>query len=247
VSGREEIDRRVEAIGAGELEPPVRAALGDPAARVSMWRHEPVAYDFLNPSSGGVWRFAGTAASDGMAVPWTLVLKVTRPAGSEAIRADRELLAYETGFLGRSTAISSPPPATAGSGTTTAAARSGWRISAAPPRGVAARALDTRRPALGAFNGRFLVDGVPDDAWLGRGWLRTWVEDLTPAHFASAVRFDDAVWRHQEVRAAYPEATRGRLAALWDERAALLAAADALPHTCSHLDAHRRKPLPRPP
>jgi hypothetical protein len=46
---RSSIDRRVEAVDDAGLEGPVGSVLGDPSARVTSWRHERVAYDFLNP------------------------------------------------------------------------------------------------------------------------------------------------------------------------------------------------------
>src|SRR5213593_379846 len=82
VDDRSYIDRRVGAIDASALETPVRDALGDPAASVVDWRFEPVGYDFLNPSSGGVYRFTGSAERTGGSVPWALILKVTRSAAS---------------------------------------------------------------------------------------------------------------------------------------------------------------------
>ena len=52
---RSYIDRRVDAIDAAVLEAPVRSVLRDPSARVTGWRSERIAYDFLNPSSGGIY------------------------------------------------------------------------------------------------------------------------------------------------------------------------------------------------
>ena len=115
IEDRGYIDRRVEAVGADDLAGPVRRLLGDPDARVTRHRHEAFSYDFLNPSSGGVYRFWGTAETAGGERPWSLVLKVTRDAEtldhgsdvaeelarsmSDAVLWDRELLAYESGFL----------------------------------------------------------------------------------------------------------------------------------------------------
>ena len=115
VDERSYIDRRVEAVDAAQLEGPVRSVLRDPATHVTGWRHQRIAYDFLNPSSGGIYRFAGTPEAPGHLVTWALVLKVTRAAEtlehdtpvaqdlaqstSEAVLWDRELLAYESGFI----------------------------------------------------------------------------------------------------------------------------------------------------
>lgn len=251
---RELLDDRVAAIGAPELAGPVAGVLGDPSARVESWRHEAVAYDFLNPSSGGVYRFAGTAATDEGAREWSLILKVTRSADHElgpaadelgvahreALRWDRELLAYESGFLDALDGVLVPAACHGG-------ARgdddTGWLWledlggGATRPWSPERWALVAR--ALGAFNGRFLVDGVPGLDWLGERWLRVWATYVTPLHF-SRVLAPGPAWEHPLVREAYPAALRERLARLWAEREPLLAAVEALPRTCSHLDAHRR-------
>ncbi|HSC91545.1 MAG TPA: hypothetical protein VLB86_07820 [Gaiellaceae bacterium] len=252
---RSSIDRRVEAIDAALLEGPVRSVLGDPSARVVEWRHEPVGYDFLNPSSGGVYRFEGTATGTGRAVPWRLVLKVTRSAAGladesplppglaavrdEAVRWDRELRAYESGFLA---ALDGDLVAAACHGGGREDDDTGWLWL--EDLGGAAEVWslgDWERVgrALGAFNGRFLAGRVPDHDWLGRRWLRVWSTQLTPYHFGRQLP-GGAAWDAPLAREAYPVALQDRLARLWGGRDALLRAVEALPQTCCHLDAHRR-------
>jgi hypothetical protein len=218
-----------------DLEGPVRSVLADPGAHLDEWRFEPVAYDFLNPSSGGVYRVGGTASGR----EWRLVLKVTQaPQGvapelaealREAVRWDRELLAYETGFLGR---LGGGLVAAACHGSARRDDATGWLwledLGGAPaPSSLA----DWSRVAhaLGRFNGVFLGAGaVPDEPWLGRRWLRVWVTDVTPHSF----------WDASRVPAEHP--LRERLLALWAARETLLAAVEALQPTCCHLDAHHR-------
>lgn len=65
-----------------------------------------------------------------------------------------------------------------------------------------------------------------------------WATRLTPFHFG--VPLEGTVWDQPLVREAYPAALRERLGAVWSDREALLEAVEALPRTCSHLDAHRR-------
>jgi hypothetical protein len=227
--------------------------LGDPAARVTGHRLEPIAYDFVNPSSGGIYRLRGEA--EGVAGPadWSLVLKVTRSpenlgpeltelarAVRDAFRWDRELHAYESGFLaeldGGFVAAASHGGAMDEDGTCwlwleDLGDRGGaWSLEEWPP---VAR-------ALGAFNGAFLAEQrVPDADWLGRGWLRAWTVHITPFLFGRALTPGPA-WERPAVRTAYPPETQRRIASLWADRDRLLAAVEALPHTCSHLDSHRR-------
>ncbi|MGE5691968.1 MAG: hypothetical protein ACM33B_15565 [Pseudomonadota bacterium] len=257
-----DLDRRVASLGAARLEAPVRSALGDATARVTAWRHEPVAYDFLNPSSGGVYRFRGTAATGAGNREWSLVLKVTRspdaagdeqplPPGlaaarREAVRWDRELLAYESGFLAR---LDGPLVAAACHGSRREDDDTGW-LWLEDLGGDATGAWSREQwglvgRALGAFDGRFAGDGAPREPWLGRRWLRVWTTLLTPYHFGDALPGSPR-WDDPRVRAVYGPDLRARLAALWDARPALLAAVEALPSACAHLDAHRRNLFLRP-
>ena len=230
----------------------MRRALGDPVARVTGWTTTPVPYAFLNPTSGGVYRFAGTADGSGGTAAWRLVLKVTRsaetlehesplpPGLADAVRWDRELLAYESGFLpgldGRLAAARS-------FGSVRNEDETGWLwledLAGAEGGFWPAARYEWVGRALGAFNGRFLAgDAAPADEWLGRGWLRTWVTQVTPFSFGSFL--DPSAWLSPRILEAYPPAVRTRVLALWADRGRLLDAADALPLTCSHLDAHRR-------
>jgi hypothetical protein len=256
VEDRDYIDRRVAAIEAAQLERPVRSVLRDPAARVTGWRHERIAYQFLNPSSGGIYRFAGTAESGGDPVTWALVLKVTRAAEtlehgspvsqdlaqsmSEAVRWDRELLAYESGFLA---SLEGGLAAAAGHGGIRHDDDTCWLwledLGAAEQPEWSLGRWAVVGHALGAFNGAFLAETLPDYRWLGRQWLRVWVTQITPWLFGRSTA-PGAIWEHSLVRNAYPDALRERLWAVWTDRETLLRAVEALPQTISHLDAHRR-------
>ncbi len=256
VDDRSYIDRRVEAVDETQLEGPTRSALRDPAARITSWRREQIAYDFLNPSSGGIYRFAGTAEGRAGEEAWSLVLKVTRAAESlehepplppdmvetmiDAVRWDRELHAYESGFLARLDG-GFVAPAYHGGFRNDDETCWLWLEDAGPGDGswpLERWALVGRE--LGAFNGAYLTAGdVPSDGWLGRQWLRTWVTRITPYNWAPALG-PDPIWQHPLVRDVYPAKLRECLWAVWADRERLLGAVEALPRTCCHLDAHRR-------
>jgi hypothetical protein len=245
------IDRRIAAIGAEELAEPVRSLLGDAAARVTSWRHAPVGYDFLNPTSGGVYRFTGTA--DGLAgeSSWRLVLKVTRSAASlvhdaplpadldTAVRWDRELLAYETGFLA---SLRGELVAARCHGGTRHEDGTGWLwLEEVVDEGEHAWTLDRWAHVarvLGTFNGAY-ASAPPAHEWLGERWLRVWVTQVTPFSFGASLPQADA-WDGPRARAGYPASVRERLAALWADAEAMIAAVETLPRTLSHLDSHRR-------
>lgn len=248
------IDTRIAAIDAHALAEPVRRLLGDPGARVTQWRQEPIGYDFLNPSSGGVYRFAGEADGAAGGSSWRLILKVTRSAEdlehhaplpaeleramASAIRWDRELLAYETGFLasleGDLVAARSHGGARHDDGTAWL-----WLEEVADDGGCA-WSLDRWSHvahALGTFNGSYAHD-TPRHAWLGDDWLRVWVTQITPFSFGTALT--PGAWDDPRVRAAFPDGTRERLASLWADAVTLIAAVETLPRVLSHLDSHRR-------
>lgn len=253
---RSYIDRRVESIEAAELLEPVRAVLGDPQARVDEWRSAAVAYDFVNPSSGGVYRFSGTAAGRDGSVEWRLVLKVTRSTESlehdaplppnladalaQAVRWDREQFAFESGFLAQ---LEGPLAAPRSFGWTRNDDETGW-LWLEDLTGLEGGAWPVERygevgRALGLFNGRFPAERhMADHPWLGVDWLRVWVLQITPFWFGGFR--DSTVWDRPAVGQAYPKLLRERLLALWADRQRLLDALAPLPRTCSHLDAHRR-------
>lgn len=256
IADRGYIDARVEAVGEAQLAGPVRAALGDTAARVVEWTSDSVDYDFVNPSSGGVYRFRGSAVSRESSVGWKLVLKVTRsteslvhdqplPPGladalARALQWDREQHAFESGFLAN---LEGPLVAPKAFGWSRNSDETSW-LWLEDLSGFEGGQWPVKRygdvgSALGLFNGRYLTEPeLPSYDWLGRDWLRVWVLQITPLWFG---RFQDAeTWDDPAVAHAYPQLLRDRLLDLWESRHDLLAALGQLPRTCAHLDAHRR-------
>ena len=220
------------------------------------WRHEPVGYHFLNPSSGGVYRFAGVAAGDRGRSEWRLILKVTRSADAvesvptlapklaarlrDTVRWDRELLAYETGFLGELDGELAAPAMHGGERLDDTS----WiwldDLGEAPDEPWPLPVWGVVGHALGTFNGDYLAGRpLPAHDWLGRGWLRVWATEVTPRLFPGSDGPGPA-WEQPSVEAAYPPELRARLWSLWADRERLLHAVEALPRTCCHLDAHRR-------
>jgi mannose-6-phosphate isomerase-like protein (cupin superfamily) len=88
VEDRSYIDRRVEAIDEVLLEVPVRSVLRDPAARVTGWRRERIAYDFLNPSSGGLLRHREWCVRELPAAPVEQLLDVAGGVGCGGLPLD---------------------------------------------------------------------------------------------------------------------------------------------------------------
>jgi len=217
------------------------------------WTATPVDYKLANPVSAGLFRFAGTARAGATDRPWSAVLKVLQTISDEdaarfriaadvrlheAFRWDREACAYESGLFGDS---SSGFRAARWLGSRRGAHRC-WvwleDLGRDDERWDVSRyALAARH--LGRFNGEWLAGRpLPQEDWLSRGWLRTWLEIGLASH-AHEVIDDDAVWSEPIVRAEVDGDLRGRLRGAWARRSELLEALDRVPLTLCHLDSFR--------
>jgi hypothetical protein len=97
---------------------------------------------------------------------------------------------------------------------------------------------------LGRFNGAYLTGApVPDQPWLSRGWLRSWVEASGPA-VAELERLAGPSGPSL-VRQLFPPVVVAEARGLWDEREVFLTALDRLPRCLCHHDAFRRNLLHR--
>jgi hypothetical protein len=230
------------------LAPLVRGLLGEPAAAVEGgWAVRP-----LGGGGGeglGLYRVAGSARVRDGPRPWALVCKVcAAAAGADPGAWDypaREGLAYGSGLLAalpgglaapRCLAVDARPD-----GTTRV-----WLEAVADahpgPWPLARYALAARR--LGRFNGAYLAGApVPDEPWLGPGWLRDLVEHAGPT-LAELGRLAGP-GGPPLARLLYPPPVVAELRRLWAERGRFLAALDRLPRTFCHRDAFRRNLLVR--
>jgi hypothetical protein len=87
------------------------------------------------------------------------------------------------------------------------------------------------------MNGAFLTGRtVPDEPWVSRGWLRSFVSIYATAAVARLPELRD----EPLVRLAFPGDRAERVQRPWAERESLLAALERLPQTFCHLDAFRR-------
>src|SRR5438105_10822789 len=98
-------DPSLETLDAAVLTPLVRRTLHQDTAELLTWQGTPIAYDLYLPGRLLV-RFSGLATVESGAVPWSLVLKRTRPpAGDRQTseegwrRGTREALAFRAGLL----------------------------------------------------------------------------------------------------------------------------------------------------
>jgi hypothetical protein len=215
---------------------------------IGEWICEPVKPGF-GTTTGGLYRCSGASEETGRTVPWSLILKITRPpldaatpgAGEEITAFNywkREALVYQSGVLDdltgglvapRCFGVEEQPDGLL------------WlwledvkdRISGLwPPSqyGVAAR-------HLGAFNAGYLTGrALPSFPWMATGWLRSWLAQFSPiVGLLSA----ESTWQNPIVRAALRVPIAEELQRLWAEREQFLEALDHLPRTLCHFDAWR--------
>jgi hypothetical protein len=102
-----DFEHRLKAIGRTMLTPLVRCALENETVDLLDWRIQPVTGGFSQESGEiyGVYRFQGTAQTQGESLSWSLILKATGAAltGSKEPSAwaywKREVLVYQSGLL----------------------------------------------------------------------------------------------------------------------------------------------------
>ncbi len=195
-------DPELDALDRATLTPIVRRALKRDAADLLMWRWSPLAYDVYLPGRTLV-RFIGTATVDGGEVPWSIVLKRTRPPQDIDKASDegwkREASAYQSGLLadipGQLTAARALAVTEDDQGAT-------WlwledvvdRFSGAWPLAQYSRAARH----LGQFNGTYLGDRpLPTFPWLAPHWAEHQGE---PAQIPKALSEIDTLTSNGQVR-----------------------------------------------
>jgi hypothetical protein len=199
------------------------------------------------PTTGGIYRVAAAAQGGEQDAPWSVILKILRPAAVPPGDQDdpaswcywpREALAYQCGWLDDLPGGVRAPRLL---GTEDQPDGSVWLWleevhDAYGPRWPLAQYHQAAH-CLGRFNGSYLAARPPPPyPWLHRmgsprglvdahAWLRNAVAAPT-------------TWEHPSLRG-HATALAPRLLRLWDERSPLLDLFERLPHTVCHLDAWR--------
>jgi hypothetical protein len=223
--------------------PPVRVALGLPAAQVDEWRAEPFGGSY-GKATAGLYRVSGAATDGGKTHSWSIVLKVlASPAGVDAASGTtlpdywrREALVYESGLLDRLPEGIAAPRCLA----VDDRGESVWLWledlgEIAEPWSIARFSLAARH--LGRFNGAYLAgEPLPDLPWLSRQQHRVRRASATADKVLAQV---PSVQSHPLGRDAWPDSKVEALRRLCDERDVFLDAIERCPQVLRHGDTGR--------
>ncbi len=221
----------------------VQRALGGARPRLLSAECAPLAWSVVNPSTGGLFRWSGTARCDGAERRWSVILKVlARPAGA-AERSPahwnywkREALAYGSGLLEEVGGLRAPRCL----GVEDRAPHWVWlwledlgdedgRRWSLPRYALAAQ-------HLGQFGAAHARRPLPAATWLCRDFLRRAYEDTSGA---LAVLESAAARRSALVRRGLSNGLAERVLRLHAHSALLFEQLAALPQTLCHFDTSR--------
>ncbi len=229
----------VESIGPKTLTPLVRAATGHDEIEISRWTCTPI-HSGGGTTTGGIYRFMGEAEHGAGGHPWSLILKViqaqsnsTETAGSDDW--NREVFAYSSSQLQQLPQGVGAPRCFG----VLEQAHESWLWLEDLTEPEPQWSLDHYYAAarfLGRFNGAYLSGRpVPSDSWWSNGWLRSYVESVTPT-----LGRLPTLMKHSLVQRLFPDRAADHVCQLWARRNSLFDYLDRVPKTFCHLDANRR-------
>lgn len=234
------LESRLSAIDKSTLTPLVRSTLGCEAVEVINWEFEQLHGGIA--AGTAIYRFSGQGRDQQQTIPWSLILKILRPASSSAdVSAwnyyKREADCYQSGLLDdlsgglaapRCFSIVEHRDGTCWIWLENIRDEIGaqWSLE---HYGIVAR-------HLGQFNGTYTVNRpLPSSPWLSSNWLWHSVEQSAPA-MKSLCNVVESPWGRRFL----PEEDSDRFFHLWEERARYFEALDHLPQTICHFDIFRR-------
>lgn len=235
-----ERDPQLGAVDGATLTPLVQRTLSRGEAELLEWRREPIAYDLYLPGRVLV-RFNGTAAVENKVVPWSLVLKLSRPHSGERARDEggrREALAYRCSLL-----ADVPGGLTAARALRVDEDDEGavwlWLEDVADHYGRQWPLSQYGRAAyhLGQFNGAYLVSRpLPTFPWLVTSWTERHSElEKIPAGLAELERLLSDV----RVLQAFAVPITEPMTRLLSDQPSFVEILARLPRTLCHHDAQR--------
>jgi len=239
-------DPQLDALNHAALAPLVQRALDRERAEPVDWRWEPVDYHIYLPERTLV-RFSGTAVVDDEVVPWSMVLKRTRPPQANRSADDgwrHEALAYRSGLLadlphGLTTPRVFDVVEDADGATWL------WLEDVADCFGGMWPLAQYRRTArhLGRFNGTYLgARPLPTFPWLAPRWADHQGE---PARIPAALPEIADLVRDGRVQRAFPLPITDCATRLLRDVPTFIALLDRLPQTLCHHDASQANLIAR--
>ena len=233
-SPEQEMDR-------GYLTDTVQKALDRPDLQITDWKVQSLHGGFEWDSA--VFRVQGEAGDRGETIPWSLILKVVKPA-EKATQPNgiwywkREALAYQSRLLHHLPGGNVTAPACYAVEEQPDGSLRLWledvKDDISSPWPVEKYAVVAHH--LGQFNGAYLTgQAFPSEPWVTHNWLRMYVE-----HAAEMVEFIHRNPNHPIVMHIFPGNTLAQMLAVWDEHNQILDMLENLPQVFCHQDAFRR-------
>jgi Ser/Thr protein kinase RdoA (MazF antagonist) len=234
-------DPQLDTLDGATLTPLVRRALNHETATLLEWQWSPIVYDVYLPGRT-LGRFIGAAIVDGGVIPWSIVLKRTRPPqGREQASDDgckREVLAYRSGLLadipGQLRAARALDVSEDVHGTTWL-----WLEDVVDSFGREWPLAQYRRAArhLGQFNGAYLAGRpLPAFPWLMPSWAEHHSE---PWKIPEALPEIEALASAARARQAFPVPIADLAPQLLRDVPTFVGILARLPQTLCHHDAAR--------
>ncbi len=230
------------------LTPIIRRALDSPTAEPVEWSIDRLHHNAIIPSTGGLYRLAGTARDDGTTRPWSLILKVAL-APSDPENGDekdplywkREWLAFASGLLDDLPGRIAAPHCY---GITDRGGEGGWLwleeiADIAPGRWPLARFCQAARDLGGLGRAPGIEFSPPAYSWLNTNVVRFFAEAEFLRSYMDPAN-PQGVWASPLLQSVISTATAERVLGVWAEAEQFAAANERLPQVLGHLDAHRR-------
>ncbi|MDF2961470.1 MAG: aminoglycoside phosphotransferase [Paenibacillus sp.] len=195
-----------------------------------------------NEVTGGLYRLAGAAVTKGGTVPWSVILKMVVPVPNADNPGHynywkREVLAYQSGVLEKLPKMVRAPQCFA---VEEREDHTVWlwleEVTDSTGSPWTKIELETAVRLLGTLGGAYLTgEPLPDEPWLCKRWLASWVEECDRYDDGSALIED--TWRAPALSRLFPAGMFGRYKEFHQTRALLLDGLRQLPRMLTHNDA----------
>ena len=216
------------------LLPPVQTLLGQQVS-ITSWKVQAL-NEQLGDGTAGMYRYSGVAISEAEEHNWSIYLKIAVPDGntdeSDWNYWKREAEVYASDIL-QNLPEGLRAPRYLGQDIQNDGSLWLWLEDAESSQvDWSLERFYFAARQLGRFNGSYLVTKpLPDYLWIGRDWLRGWVEENKDA-IALLKQHQD----HPVVQLHYPPENAQSIFEIWEERHRYYDILQSLPQTLCHMD-----------